>query len=98
MPGAAEAATNAGPSSPLPCRSPPALQRSREALLGSMQAQPCLQATELFPRAFSVQDATFEMERRRNRPEKYDRELVHKTGGCRVGVETGTLVGAGPGR
>lgn len=29
------------------------------------------------PRA---QDATFEMERRRNRPEKYDRELVHKTG------------------
>ncbi len=28
-----------------------------------------------------LQDATFEMERRRNRPEKYDRELVHKTGG-----------------
>ncbi len=26
-----------------------------------------------------AQDATFEMERRRNRPEKYDRELVHKT-------------------
>ncbi len=25
------------------------------------------------------QDATFEMERRRNRPEKYDRQLVHKT-------------------
>ncbi|KDD74667.1 hypothetical protein H632_c1147p1 [Helicosporidium sp. ATCC 50920] len=24
-------------------------------------------------------DTTFEMERRRNRPEKYDRELVHKT-------------------
>jgi large subunit ribosomal protein L24e len=27
-----------------------------------------------------AEDATFEMERRRNRPEKYDRELVHKTG------------------
>ncbi|EFN59087.1 hypothetical protein CHLNCDRAFT_13957, partial [Chlorella variabilis] len=26
-----------------------------------------------------AEDATFEMERRRNRPEKYDRELVHKT-------------------
>ena len=26
-----------------------------------------------------AQDATFEMERRRNRPEKYDRELAHKT-------------------
>ena len=26
-----------------------------------------------------VQDATFEMERKRNRPEKYNRELVHKT-------------------
>ena len=26
-----------------------------------------------------MQDATFEMERRRNRPEKYDREPVHKT-------------------
>ena len=26
-----------------------------------------------------LQDAMFEMERRRNRPEKYDRELVHKT-------------------
>ena len=25
------------------------------------------------------QDATFEMERKRNRPEKYDRQLVHKT-------------------
>ena len=27
----------------------------------------------------SVQDATFELERRRNRPEKYDRQLMHKT-------------------
>lgn len=27
----------------------------------------------------ALQDATFEMERRRNRPEKYDRELVGKT-------------------
>mmetsp|Transcript_16525 Transcript_16525/g.35745 ORF Transcript_16525/g.35745 Transcript_16525/m.35745 type:complete len:162 (+) Transcript_16525:326-811(+) len=26
-----------------------------------------------------AEDATFELERRRNRPEKYDRELVHKT-------------------
>ena len=26
-----------------------------------------------------VQDTTFEMEKRRNRPEKYNRELVHKT-------------------
>jgi large subunit ribosomal protein L24e len=26
-----------------------------------------------------AEDATFEMERRRNRPEKYDRELVKKT-------------------
>lgn len=26
-----------------------------------------------------LQDATFDMERRRNRPEKYDRALVHKT-------------------
>lgn len=26
-----------------------------------------------------IEDATFEMERRRNRPEKYDREVVHKT-------------------
>lgn len=26
-----------------------------------------------------AEDATFEMERRRNRPEKYDREIVHKT-------------------
>lgn len=26
-----------------------------------------------------MQDTTFEMEKRRNRPEKYNRELVHKT-------------------
>ncbi len=26
-----------------------------------------------------AEDATFELERRRNRPEKYDRELVHRT-------------------
>lgn len=26
-----------------------------------------------------AEDATFEMERKRNRPEKYDRQLVHKT-------------------
>eukprot|EP00798_Chlamydomonas_sp_ICE-L_P017405 gene17405-23705_t len=26
-----------------------------------------------------AEDATFEMERKRNRPEKYDREMVHKT-------------------
>ena len=26
-----------------------------------------------------LQDTTFEMEKRRNRPEKYNRELVHKT-------------------
>lgn len=26
-----------------------------------------------------LQDATFELERRRNRPEKYDRQLMHKT-------------------
>lgn len=26
-----------------------------------------------------MQDATFGMERKRNRPEKYDRELLHKT-------------------
>lgn len=26
-----------------------------------------------------MQDTTFEMERRRNRPEKYNRELVQKT-------------------
>lgn len=26
-----------------------------------------------------AEDATFELERRRNRPEKYDREAVHKT-------------------
>ena len=26
-----------------------------------------------------MQDTTFEMERKRNRPEKYDRELIHKT-------------------
>lgn len=26
-----------------------------------------------------AQDTTFDMERRRNRPEKYDREVMHKT-------------------
>ena len=26
-----------------------------------------------------MQDKTFEMERKRNRPEKYNRELLHKT-------------------
>lgn len=39
------------------------------------------------PHAPCLQDATFEMERRRNRPEKYDRELVHKTG-ARLGAVT----------
>jgi large subunit ribosomal protein L24e len=29
--------------------------------------------------SMTAEDATFEMERRRNRPEKYDRELVQKT-------------------
>ncbi|KAL6781959.1 hypothetical protein ACKKBF_B10100 [Auxenochlorella protothecoides x Auxenochlorella symbiontica] len=29
-----------------------------------------------------AEDATFEMERKRNRPEKYDRELVHKAVGA----------------
>jgi len=31
------------------------------------------------PPAVAVQDKTFEMERKRNRPEKYDRNLLHKT-------------------
>lgn len=33
-------------------------------------------------RIVNLQDATFEMERKRNRPEKYDRELLHKTVGA----------------
>ena len=47
--------------------------------------QECHALKPLHPRLFALrdvlvmQDTTFEMEKRRNRPEKYNRELVHKT-------------------
>lgn len=41
---------------------------------------------------FNRQDATFELERRRNRPEKYDRQLMHKTVQAMQKVEEVTLI------
>ena len=51
---------------------------------GSGSVKPCEVQLHLLPnmsqrQCCCMQDATFEMERKRNRPEKYNRELVHKT-------------------